>query len=79
MTKSNNKSKQIIETILIVVIVLSVGLIAMELGANVSAELASQEQKTMIVEEVNPTAVPTLTAEERQELFSAPVGEEGLD
>lgn len=79
MTKSNNKSKKILETILIVVIVVSVGLIAMEVGTNISAELASQEQRTAIVEEVTPTARPTLTAEERQELLSQPVGEEGLD
>lgn len=76
MEKSKNKSKQIIEIILIVIIILSVGLIIVEMGTNLSNEITSQEQRVTTVEEVEPTPVPTLTAEEKQDLFSAPVGED---
>lgn len=76
MAKSNSKSRRISEIIIIVVIFLSVALIVVEMSNNLASEFVTQEATTT-VREVEPTPVPTLTAEERQELFSAPVGEDG--
>ena len=79
MAKSNNNSKRISEMILVVIIILSMGLIIVEMATNLSNEIAAQEERITTVEEVEPTLVPTLTAEEREDLFSAPVGEDGND
>ena len=79
MTKTKNKGRQLTEIILIAVIILCVGLVIVEMTTNLSNELATQAQTTKIVEEEKPTAVPTLTEQERRDLLSEPVGEEGLD
>ena len=79
MEKSKNNPRQISEIILIIVIILSIGLVVMEMTSNLSAEIASQSEKVTTVEEIEmeSTPIPTLTAEEIREGLSAPVGEEG--
>lgn len=75
-TKSNNK--RIIDIVLMILILFCVGLILVELTNNLSTQLESQNQSTTtIIQEAEPTPLPTLTAEEREEIFSAPVGEDG--
>ena len=77
---AKSKNKRIVEIILIVLIILSVGLVVAEMTSNLYNEIATQEQNTTTIQEtVEPTPVPTLTAEEREDLFSAPVGEDGND
>jgi hypothetical protein len=77
MAKSKSQNKRIFEIILIVFVVLSIGLILADMTTNLVHEIAAQDRMVYSVQEVEPTPVPTLTAEEREELFSAPVGEEG--
>jgi hypothetical protein len=71
MAKANNNKKQIIDTAIIILIVLCVGLIFTELVGNVSSELASQTQETTTIQEL-PTPYPTLTTEELKESLSQP-------
>ena len=73
MTKQKSSSKQIIEIILIVMLILCVGLIVVEIGSNLSSEIASQSQETTSEQQILPTPYPTLTAEELQESLSQPV------
>lgn len=75
MTKQKNGRKQIVEIILIAMIILCVGLIAVEMGSNLSSEIVSQNQGTTNGQEILPTPYPTLTAEELQESLSKPVSE----
>ena len=71
MAKANNSKKQIIDTVIIILIVLCVGLIVTEMVGNVTSELAFQDRKTTIIQEL-PTPYPTLTTEELKESLSQP-------
>jgi hypothetical protein len=77
MAESKNKSKRLIEIILTIFIIIGMGLIMADMVSNVVYEINSGNQMEAAVQEVTPTPRPTLTAEERQEILSAPVGEEG--
>ena len=79
MTQTKNIKKQITDIILIVLIVVCAGLIVFEMANNLTTELETQAQTqttTTIQQDAEPTPRPTLTAEEREEIFSAPVGED---
>ena len=76
-TKSNNK--RIIDIVLMVFILLCVGLILVELTNNLSTAIESQNQSVTTIQEAEPTPFPTLTAEEREEMFSEPIGADGND
>ena len=73
MTKQKNNHKQIVEIVLIALIILCVGLIVVEMGSNLSAEIVSQDRETTNGQELLPTPYPTLTTEELQESLSQPV------
>ena len=77
MGKSKTQNKRIFEIVLILFVVISIGLILADMATNLTNEIASQGQMESSVPTVIPTPKPTLTAAEREELFSAPVGEEG--
>ncbi|KAA3663744.1 MAG: hypothetical protein DWQ04_09235 [Chloroflexi bacterium] len=77
MAQSKSKNKQIIDIILMVFVLLCVGMILVELTNNLSTQLESQNQSVTTIQEAEPTPLPTLTAEEREEMFSAPIGEDG--
>ena len=71
MAKTNNSRKQLIDTAIIILIVLCVGLIFTEMVGNVSSELASQARERTTIQEL-PTPYPTLTTEELKESLSQP-------
>ena len=73
MTKQKSSSKQLIEIALIALIILCVGLIVVEMGSNLSAEIVSHDRETTNGQELLPTPYPTLTTEELQESLSQPV------
>jgi hypothetical protein len=75
MTKQKNSRKQIVEIIMIIAIILCVGLIAVEMGSNLSTAITSQSDNTTNVETALPTPYPTLTAEELRESLSHPVNQ----
>jgi uncharacterized membrane protein len=77
MAESKKKSKRLIEIVLTIFIVVGIGLIMADMVTNVIYEINSSGEFESAVQEVEPTPVPTLTAEERKEILSAPVGEEG--
>ena len=51
------------------------------MAVNLTNEIAPKDRMTPGVQELEttPTPRPTLTAAEREEMFSAPVGEEGTE
>ena len=66
------------DIILIVLIIVCVGLIMIEMTNNLTSQLAIQNPTPTITmqDEAEPTPRPTLTAEEREAIFSAPIGED---
>jgi len=70
MVKANSSRKQIIDTAIIILIILCVGLIVTEMVGNVSSELAFQNRETTTIQ--IPTPYPTLTTEELRESLSQP-------
>ena len=78
MTRVKSNKKRITDIILIVLIVVCVGLIMVEMTNNLTTEFERQNPSTTTTmqEDVEPTPRPTLTAEEREEIFSAPIGED---
>lgn len=77
MAESKKKSQRLIEIILTIFIVVGIGLVMADMVTNVILEINSSGEFESAVEEVEPTPKPTLTEEERREILSAPVGEEG--
>ncbi|WP_420644351.1 hypothetical protein [Candidatus Leptofilum sp.] len=75
MTQAKSNRKQITDIILIVLIVVCVGFILVEMTNNLTNELEAQNQTTIttIQQQAEPTPRPTLTAEEREDIFSAPI------
>ena len=71
MAKASSSKKQIIDTAIIILIVLCIGLIVTEMVGNLSSELAFQERETTTIQEL-PTPYPTLTTEELKESLSQP-------
>ncbi len=77
MDQPQNKSKRLIEIVLVIFILIGFGLIMTDLVSNVVYEVNSANQMEAAVQEVTPTPKPTLTLEEREEMFNRPVNEAG--
>lgn len=77
MAESKKKSQRLIAVVLTIFIVVGIGLIMADMVTNVAYELNSSSELGAAVQEVEPTPKPTLTLEERQELFDQPVNETG--
>jgi hypothetical protein len=71
------KTQRLAIIVIIAFNIVGIGLILYDLAYNISYEIQSQRDMEAAVQEVTPTPLPTLTEEERQEIFNAPVGEEG--
>jgi uncharacterized membrane protein len=77
MEKSKAKTQRLAAIVIIAFNIVGIGLVLYDLAYNISYEIQSQGDLEAAVQEVTPTPVPTLTEEERREIFEAPVGEEG--
>ena len=79
MAQSKAKTQRLAATVIITFNIIGIGLILFDLANNISYEIQSQGQLESAVQEMTPTPRPTLTEAERQEIFDAPVGEEGSE
>ena len=79
MEKSKAKTQRLATIVIIAFNIVGIGLVLYDLAYNISYEIQSQSEMEAVVQEVAPTPVPTLTEAERQEIFNAPVGEEGTE
>lgn len=77
MENSKAKTQRLATIVIIAFNIVGIGLILFDLANNISYEIQSQGQLESVVQEVTTTPQPTLTEAERQEMFDAPVGEEG--
>jgi hypothetical protein len=77
MAQSKAKTQRLAAIVIIAFNIVGIGLILYDLVNNISYENQSQGEMEASVQDVTPTPVPTLTEAERQEIFNAPVGEEG--
>jgi hypothetical protein len=77
MAESKNKSKRITEIIVTMFIIVGLTLILADMATNVVYEINSGNQMEAAVQVVTPTPKPTLTLEEREEMYNKPVNEAG--
>jgi hypothetical protein len=77
MAKTKKSNKRLFEIVLIAFVVIGIILILAEMATNLAAEISSQDDLVSSHQEATPTPRPTLSPEELEELYSAPVGEEG--
>ena len=77
MENSKAKTQRLATIVIIAFNIVGVGLILFDLANNISYEIQSQEQLESAVQVVEPTPKPTLTLEEREELYNRPVNEAG--
>jgi hypothetical protein len=77
MAKSKNKTQRVKQIVLIIFVIVGFILIIADLAGNISYELASDDELESAAQEIEDTPSPTLTEEERREMYSDPVGEEG--
>lgn len=79
MAKSRSKSQRVKQLLLTIFVIIGVLLIVADLAGNISYELSSDDEMESAGQELLPTPLPTLTAEEIRESLEAPVGEEGTE
>ena len=77
MENAKVKTQRLAAVVIIAFNIVGIGLVLYDLANNISYEVNAQREREAVVQEATPTPKPTLTVEEREELYSQPVNEAG--
>ena len=70
MAESKTKKRSVNEFIILAIVLVCMALILVEVSTNVSYEINAQENQVVVeINDVTPSAVPTLTEAEYQEMI----------
>jgi hypothetical protein len=70
MAESKTKKRRVNEIVILAIVLVCMALILLEMTSNVSNAINTQENQAVVeINDVTPSAVPTLTEEEYQEMI----------